>query len=128
MSGFSAQTLQPISREAWLSQAIRTVLLTPVGTRVMRRDFGSSLKELIDQPQNASTTVKIYGATAVALMRWLPVFRLARVMLEHLAPGRAQLVVEGFDTAAPTPNALLRIGVPLQLAAGAGAANLTSRI
>lgn len=122
MSGISALTLQPIARDAWLSQAVRTVLLTPVGTRVMRRDFGSLLKELIDQPQNEATTVRLYGATAVALMRWLPVFRLVRVALEHLAPGRAELVVEGYDAEAAPPNALLRVSVPLRLAAGAGAA------
>lgn len=124
MTGFSAQTLQPLDRTSWLEQAVRTVLGTPIGSRVMRRDFGSYLKDLVDQPQNAATVVRVYGATALALMRWLPVFRLVRVVLEHLAPGRANLVVEGFDAEAPTPNALIRITVPLPTSAGAGAANL----
>lgn len=122
MSGFDARTLQSMAASAWLDQAVRTILLTPVGTRVMRRDFGSLLLELVDQPQNDATTTKIYGATALALMRWLPAFRLVRVVLEHLGPGRGQVVVAGYDRSADDPNALYRVTVPLSLRAGAGSA------
>lgn len=122
MRSLDVNTLLPIEGDEALAQAIRTVLFTPVGTRVMRRDFGSLLLELVDQPQNAATTTQIFGATALALMRWLPVFRPVRVALEHLAPGRAQLVLQGHDRSSPTPNALLRIAVPLSLRAGSGSA------
>lgn len=122
MKSFALETLQPVDGHQALSEAIRTVLFTPVGSRVMRRDFGSLLFELLDQPQNDQTTVKIFGATALALLRWLPVFRLVRVALEHLAPGRAELQLEGYDRSAPTPNALVRVTVPLGLRSGAGAA------
>lgn len=122
MRAFALATLQPIDGDQALSEAIRTVLFTPVGTRVGRRDFGSLLPELIDQPQNKDTIVRLYGATALALLRWLPAFRLVRVMLEQLAPGRAQLIVEGYDRTSPSPNALLRVGLPFLLKAGSGAA------
>lgn len=122
MNSFSPSTLLPIDGDQALAEAVRTVLFTPVGTRVMRRDFGSLLLELIDQPQNQETVVSLYGATALALMRWLPVFRLAKVVLEHLAPGRAQLLLEGADRSSPAPNALIRIAVPLSLRAGSGSA------
>lgn len=122
MKSFALDTLQPIEGDQALFEAIRTVLFTPVGTRVARRDFGSLLPELLDQPQNPATTVLLYGATALALLRWLPVFRLVRVLLEHLAPGRARLRLEGYDRSAPTPNALVRVDIPIALRAGSGAA------
>ncbi|MDZ4374911.1 MAG: hypothetical protein U1C74_26325 [Phenylobacterium sp.] len=122
MKALSLAALKPIDGDQALSEAIRTVLFTPVGSRVGRRDFGSLLPELVDQPQNPGTTVLLYGASALALLRWLPVFRLTRVALEQLSPGRAHLVIEGHDRTAPDPNALLRFAFPIRLPAGAGAA------
>lgn len=34
-----------------ISQSIGDILRTPVGSRVMRRDYGSLLASMIDQPQ-----------------------------------------------------------------------------
>ncbi|WP_337186703.1 GPW/gp25 family protein [Phenylobacterium sp.] len=122
MKSFSLARLAPIEGPQALSEAIRTVLFTPVGSRVGRRDFGSLLPELVDHPENAATTVLLYGATALALLRWLPQFRLARTSIEHLSPGQARLRVEGRDRTAPDPNALLAFAFPIRLPAGAGAA------
>lgn len=53
-----------------LKQSIADILNTPIGSRVMRRDYGSKLFSLIDAPLNRSTLVDIYAATAEALMKW----------------------------------------------------------
>jgi len=71
---------------AHLVQSIRDVLTTPLGSRIQRRDYGSLLPELIDQPFNDHTRLQLFGATATALMRWEPRIRLTRVAL---APGDA---------------------------------------
>jgi phage baseplate assembly protein W len=62
-----------------LRQSIRNILTTPVGARVMRRDYGSRLFELIDSPLDGQTQVSLIAATAEALDRWEPRFRLSRV-------------------------------------------------
>ncbi|MGL4827152.1 MAG: GPW/gp25 family protein, partial [Vibrionaceae bacterium] len=43
-TGYSISELQHIK------QSIQDILTTPLGSRVMRRDYGSAIFELIDQP------------------------------------------------------------------------------
>ena len=62
-----------------LRQSVADILTTPVGSRVMRRDYGSLVPELIDQPDNEATQVRLFSAVAGALMRWEPRLRLSRV-------------------------------------------------
>jgi phage baseplate assembly protein W len=80
-----------------LRQSIIDILTTPIGSRVMRRDYGSLLPSLIDQPDNAATRVRVYAATAGALMRWEPRLRLERVeLLSGLRPGQVVLELRGY--------------------------------
>ncbi|MNZ66574.1 Lysozyme [compost metagenome] len=110
-------TGQPIDDLAHLRQSIADILTTPIGSRVMRRDYGSLLPELIDQPLNGAGTVRLYAATAAALMRWEPRLRLSRVQLflgtEH---GSATLDIEG---ARVDSNEPLSLSVPIRMGASA---------
>ncbi|MEW7978507.1 MAG: GPW/gp25 family protein [Candidatus Sedimenticola endophacoides] len=54
MQGMHAITGQHLAGEAHLRQSIIDILTTPLGTRVMRRDYGSRLFELVDAPINRS--------------------------------------------------------------------------
>lgn len=42
-----------------ISQSIGDILRTPVGSRVMRRDYGSLLASMIDQPQTPALELQI---------------------------------------------------------------------
>lgn len=117
MRGMDRATGQAIDGAAHLAQSIGDILTTPVGSRVMRRDYGSLLPRLVDQPFNAATRIRLYAAIAGALMRWEPRIRLTRVALEHGAqPGQVTVTLEGTrtDTAVPTTGSLT---VPLSLSA-----------
>lgn len=95
MIGVHATTGQAIEGLAHLGQSIADILTTPLGSRIMRRDYGSLLPELIDQPFNDATRLRLYGATALALMRWEPRIRLIRVQLfQGTAPGSYTLDLE----------------------------------
>lgn len=87
MIGLSRQTGVSIDGEAHLAQSIVDILSTPKGTRVMRRDYGSDLPLLIDQPINGETIIDLYQATAEALDRWEPRIRLTRVEIEEVMAG-----------------------------------------
>lgn len=63
-----------------IRQSVTDILTTPVGTRVMRRDYGSRLFDLVDQPQNGATRLKLMAATVMALLRWEP-----RITITHLS-------------------------------------------
>lgn len=95
MNGMNAQTGRSLSGVDHLRQSLRDILATPIGTRVMRRDYGSRLHELIDAPMNNATLVELYAATAEALARWEPRFRLTRVRVASAAPGRVTLDLQG---------------------------------
>lgn len=60
-------------------QSISVILNTPVGTRVMRREFGSELLSLIDKPMNDRIILGIYSACAMAIARWEPRFALTSI-------------------------------------------------
>lgn len=67
--------------EAHLRQSIRDVLTTPLGSRIMRRDYGSRLLELMDQPLTPDLAAEVVGATAEALQRWEPRIAVERVIV-----------------------------------------------
>ena len=117
MRGLDATTGKALDGLAHLEQSIRDILETPYGTRLMRRDYGSLLPYLIDQPFHAATRLRLYAATATALMRWEPRVQLSRVaMALGDTPGQVVLTLEGTrtDTPVTTPVSLT---VPLQLSA-----------
>ncbi len=66
MIGMSRTTGKAISGMDHLRQRIADVLTTPIGTRVMRRDYGSRVFELIDNPTNerfkVEMTMAVYEA------------------------------------------------------------------
>ena len=66
---------------AHIQQSIKDILTTPIGSRIMRREYGSHLPDLIDQPLHGATLMKAYAATATALLRWEPRIRLSRLQL-----------------------------------------------
>lgn len=79
-----------------LRQSITDILTTPKGSRVMRRDYGSDLFQWIDAPVNSSTMIHIYAATADALQKWEPRFRLDQVKLNEInADGKIILTLTG---------------------------------
>lgn len=95
MNGTSAATGKSLVGIDHLRQSIRDILTTPIGSRVMRREYGSRLFQLIDAPMNRSTLLDIYAATAEAIARWEPRFRLQRVVAASASPGHIILDMTG---------------------------------
>ena len=116
MIGTNAVTGKRLEGTAHLAQSITDILTTPIGTRLMRHDYGSLLPELIDQPFNGTTKLRMYGAVAVALQRWEP-----RITLTHVAitagsaPGSLVLELEGQLTASPKAGDYTRLTIPLNV-------------
>jgi phage baseplate assembly protein W len=95
MRGTSAETGGALKDLDHLMQSIRDILTTPLGTRVMRRDYGSRLFDLVDRPMNPGLVAEYQAAVAEALDRWEPRFRLRRVRAEAAEPGRLTLRLSG---------------------------------
>lgn len=94
MIGIDANTGQALGGVDHLRQSIRDILTTPVGTRVMRRAYGSRLYRLVDQPMNRSTLLDMYMACAEALATWEPRVEVQKVTASELGVGRVVLALE----------------------------------
>lgn len=104
MNGVSATTGRELSGIDHLRQSIRDILTTRIGTRVMRRAYGSRLPELVDAPLNGDTLVDLYAETAIALATWEPRIAVEQVKASFPAPGRVLLSLVGVYT--PTGEAV----------------------
>lgn len=76
-------------------QSVADILTTPVGTRVMRRDYGSQIFELVDQPYSGALRLKLMAATVMALLRWEPRVIIERMELSHREGGAFYLDLAG---------------------------------
>lgn len=119
MTGMDARTGRALADADHIGQSIADILTTPLGSRLMRRDYGSLLCELVDQPFNGGTWVKLYGAIATAVMRWEPRIRLTRLALSvGNQPGAFTLELEGRRTDVAAANEYTRLTLPLRFRGG----------
>lgn len=97
MPGMNRTTGTALDRVEHIRQSVTDILTTPIGSRVMRRDYGSLLPELIDQPLTGATALRAYSATVVALMRWEPRIRVRQITrtVSTTRPGRLDLILDG---------------------------------
>ena len=122
MNGMHRATGKPLDGTAHLAQSVADILTTPIGSRVMRRDYGSLLPELVDAPANPSTRLALFAATAVALSRWEPRIRIRKVAFERGgSPGEFTLQLDGTRTDLPPAGGLASLTIPLNFSAAAGA-------
>ncbi|WP_254492879.1 GPW/gp25 family protein [Bartonella sp. B1099] len=94
-SGMDRTTGKPLSGIDHLRQSILDILTTRIGTRVMRRDYGSRIAELIDAPVNNALTVALYAAVAEALDKWEPRFKLQKIDCKMCDDGKVSLSFAG---------------------------------
>lgn len=84
-----------------IRQSIEKILMTPRGSRVMRRTFGSVIPDLIDQPLNEKTRMQLIAASVMAIAEWEPRIELRRVLLS-LTEGMVVLTIEARRKDGPT--------------------------
>lgn len=100
-----------------IRQSVRDILTTPIGSRVMRREYGSLLPDLIDQPLNGATLLRAYAATIMALVRWEPRIRVTRVQFVVAANGELTIDMEATRTDGARAGAAANLIIPLRAAA-----------
>ncbi len=94
MNGMNATTGKSLSGLDHVRQSVTDILTTPIGSRVMRRDYGSRLFELVDSPLTGSTLADIYAAAAEALIRWEPRLRVKKIYATRIASGQIEVDLE----------------------------------
>ncbi|PVZ43931.1 GPW/gp25 family protein [Pseudomonas sp. CC120222-01a] len=95
MIGLDRRTGQPLSGVAHLKQSIEDILTTPVGSRRMRPEYGSSLRRYVDLPVNEGWKSAVLAEVARALGRWEPRLQLERVRVVAVLGGQVTLSLSG---------------------------------
>lgn len=104
MIGLSRKTGRAISGEDHLLQSLRDILTTPIGSRVMRRTYGSLIPFMIDQPANASTLMQLRASVFHAILLWEPRVTPKSVKLDITSNGVSNLYIEYQDAAGKSYN------------------------
>ncbi|MDV2859127.1 GPW/gp25 family protein [Psychrobacter sp. CAM01] len=97
IKGMSRQTGLHIDQSSHILQSVRDILTTPIGSRVMRRDYGSLLPFLIDSPINSFFIMQLRASVIHALMRWETRVTPTRIKLvtdDSTSQGLASLMIE----------------------------------
>ncbi|TCP13770.1 hypothetical protein EV683_10513 [Crenobacter luteus] len=113
--GLNATTGQQLSDLDHIRQSIGKILTTPIGSRVMRRDFGSLIPDLIDKPLNGKTRMQVMAASVMAISAWEPRVDLVSVMLQGgTSPSDLAVDLELARRDGPTAGKPTKLTVPLK--------------
>lgn len=116
MSGMARTTGATLDGLDHIKQSVADILSTPIGSRAGRREYGSLLHELIDQPMTPANILRVYAASAVAISRNEDRLRLRRVGLAAGdRPGAATIIIDAERTDTAAANARTRLVLPLTL-------------
>lgn len=90
--GMDRDSGEAITDTDHIRQSVRDILITPEGSRIGRREYGSLLSVLIDKAQNDAVRLQVMAAVYTALSRWEPRIRLSTVNITSAFDG--SMVVE----------------------------------
>ncbi|MGF7432095.1 GPW/gp25 family protein [Pasteurella bettyae] len=68
MNRYTGETLSDENEH--IKQSITDILTTQIGTRLQRRDYGSNIPKLIDQPINRILMLQLASCAVTALRKW----------------------------------------------------------
>lgn len=111
MAGINAKTGKSLDGIEHIRQSIADIITTPIGSRVMRRDYGSLVPELLDMPMNDALLMQLFAATVIAVSRWEPRIQITgtRRTVSTQQPGAVVIELQ-CKTADGQP---LNVGVPI---------------
>lgn len=81
-----------------LWNSVRDILTTPLASRVMRRDYGSMIPDLLDEPQNEVTRLQCMSAAVIALTIWEPRIALNGINISFSKSGAVTAELVGIIT------------------------------
>lgn len=97
-----------------IRQSIGDILSTPIGSRVMRREYGSKVPNLIDQPVNQNLILQLYSAIYTALLKWENRISLEQITITTIAQGYLTL---DLDAVYIVTDQKLNLNIPLKMGA-----------
>ncbi|ODN55786.1 baseplate assembly protein [Acinetobacter sp. 51m] len=113
MSRYNGSELTEIEH-IW--QSLEDIATTPIGSRVMRREYGTLLANLMDQPISEALYLKIYSTLYTAYVRWEDRIEISQIQVADLKKGQLILDIVGF---LKTSGNEVNMSIPLKFGAAA---------
>lgn len=113
VAGMNASSGKRIDDIEHIRQSIRDIVTTRLGTRTMRREYGSIVPELIDQPGNPATQLRLMAATVMAVIRWEPRVLLTNTKFSIDMTGTGILDMEGVRRDGPRSGRPFNFKIPV---------------
>ena len=79
-----------------IRESLEDIAITPIGSRVMRRNYGTLLFNLIDQPIGEALYLRIYSTLYAAYVRWENRIEISQIQVVELNKGQLILDIVGF--------------------------------
>lgn len=79
--GMNAGTGTAISDDKHIAQSVADILGTPIGSLITLREYGAYNMQLIDQPMSQALRMQLMASSVMALLRWEPRAKPAKVQL-----------------------------------------------
>ena len=114
MNKNNGQLLQTVIES--ISQSVDDIITTPIGSRTMRREYGSLIFELLDQPINDSLVLKCYSAIYTAVSRWEDRIGISKIVMSSMKDSGIVFDIEGFHTVSGEE---MNLRIPLNMGAKA---------
>lgn len=98
MAGIDRRTGKVISNLESAYQGVEVILATRIGSRLMRREFGAGIIELLGRKMTPALFAAFQSLIATAIDLWEPRFVVRRILVsgsaEELRLGRAGIIIE----------------------------------
>lgn len=78
-----------------IKQSLEDLISTPIGSRLMRRNYGTNIAKLLDQPVSEALYLKCCSTIYTAILLWEPRVELSRIYVSEINHGKTVLNLEG---------------------------------
>ncbi len=96
MLGMNRTTGKALEGGDHILQSVHDIITTPKGSRVMLREYGCAVPDMVDRPTNELFDIELHASIAEALAKWEPRFRLVSVWIAgRTLQGRVIIGIEG---------------------------------
>lgn len=99
---------------ASITASVRDILTTPIGSRVMRREYGSLVPDLIDHPGHPANRLRLQAATVMAILRWESRISPETVTVAIGVDGTCTIDFSGSRTSGPRAGSAVNFSVNLR--------------
>jgi uncharacterized protein len=89
----SRLTGKPISELDSVRQSIMTILTTSIGDRILYRDFGASLDDMLDQPMNSLFVINLRSKIVDSIDKYEPRVAVKFIDIPELRPAEGYIKI-----------------------------------